>query len=204
MPKPADKSIIAVDVDDVLALNAQAFVDFSNQRWGTNLSVNDYSDHWVDLWKVNEHEGKRRVDEYLGSGSFSEYLSVAGAHNILKRLKKDHKLVVLTARQKSLSQETNAWLQKHFSDVFDEIHFAGVWDKPLAEAVKLDKTEVAKQIGADYLVEDQLKYALPAAKAGIKVLLFGEYPWNQINKLPAGITRVKDWQEVLEHFSEKG
>lgn len=200
MPKPASKPIIAVDVDDVLAIHAQEFVNYSNNRWGTNLEVGDYHDHWAEIWQVDWDETQRRLHEYLNAGQFAKYRSVNDADAVLKKLKSKYKLAVLTARQQSLAKDTLAWVEKHFSNTFDEVHFAGIWDLGLEEAVKRNKTAVAKQIGAKYLIEDQLKYALPVAEAGIKVLLFGDYPWNKLEKLPKNIIRVKNWQEVLEYF----
>lgn len=44
---------IAVDIDDVLADNAAGFVTFSNERWGTNLTPDDYGEHWVKVWQVD-------------------------------------------------------------------------------------------------------------------------------------------------------
>jgi uncharacterized HAD superfamily protein len=203
MPKPANKPIIAVDVDDVLAVHAQEFVNYSNRKWGTNLEVSDYHDHWAEIWQVDWDETQRRLREYLTAGQFAKYKTINNADVILKRLKSNYKLAVITARQQSLAEGTITWINKHFNDTFDEIHFAGVWDLGLEEAVKRNKTAVAQQIGAEYLIEDQLKYALPVAEAGIKVLLFGDYPWNQSDKLPAGVVRVKNWQEVLEYFDGK-
>ena len=47
---------IAIDIDDVLAENAIGFVAFSNERWGTRLSVDDYSEHWSEMWRVDSEE----------------------------------------------------------------------------------------------------------------------------------------------------
>jgi hypothetical protein len=47
---------IAVDVDDVLSQSAKGFVAYSNQRWGTKPTVDDYDDHWAEMWKI-EREG---------------------------------------------------------------------------------------------------------------------------------------------------
>lgn len=35
------KKVIAVDLDDVLSASAPAYVKFSNERWETNLTVED-------------------------------------------------------------------------------------------------------------------------------------------------------------------
>lgn len=204
MPNPENKSTIAVDIDDVIAVHAPAFIEFSNQKWGTSLTVADYTDHWSQLWQVEEAEMKRRVEDYHAKGQFRKYDTVSDAFKTLKNLKTNYKLVVLTARQASLQEDTIEWISENFSDIFDEIHFADIWNKPLDQAVKQNKTSLAKQIGAEYLIEDQLKYALPAAEAGIKVLLFGDYPWNRTDQLPKSVTRVKNWHEVLKYFNEQG
>ncbi|MBC7869007.1 hypothetical protein H7X69_02425 [Candidatus Saccharibacteria bacterium] len=44
MPLAHSKPTIAIDIDNVLAYNAKGFVEFSNQRWGTTLEVDDWSD----------------------------------------------------------------------------------------------------------------------------------------------------------------
>jgi len=110
---------------------------------------------------------------------------------------------VVTSRRREASKDTIDWIKRHFGDVFEEIHFAGIWDNldgNVLEKLKLDKTEICKQIGADYLIDDQPKHCIAAADAGIKALLFGDYKWNRNTKLKTGMTRVNNWQEVLEYF----
>ena len=49
MPQPT----IAVDLDDVLAMHAAVFVNFSNEQHETNYRPEDYDDDW------------RAVEEYF-------------------------------------------------------------------------------------------------------------------------------------------
>ena len=65
----------------------------------------------------------------------------------------------------------------------------------------MTKAEICAEIGADYLVDDQPKHCLAAAKAGIKTILFGDYKWNRDTKLMPNMVRAKNWQEVLEYFT---
>ena len=58
---------IAVDIDDVLAENAAGFVKYSNEKWGTNLTVDDYDERWGAIWKVDSLEVERRAQEYHNS-----------------------------------------------------------------------------------------------------------------------------------------
>ncbi len=66
------KQTIAVDIDDVLSVNVPAFINFSNERWGTRLTIDDYSEHWGDMWKVDHDEWGRRAKEFHDSGILSK------------------------------------------------------------------------------------------------------------------------------------
>ena len=106
--------------------------------------------------------------------------------------------MVVTARDTILERVTRDWLKKHFGELFADAHFTARYS---LDGKSQTKTAVCLAIGAGYLVDDALDLSIDAAKAGIKVLLFGDYPWNQTKKLPRGIARVKNWQEVLEYFN---
>jgi uncharacterized HAD superfamily protein len=54
---------------------------------------------------------------------------------------------------------------------------------------------MVRQLRLDLLIEDELHVALAVAVVPIPVLLF-DRPWNR-GKLPTGITRVRDWSQVL-------
>ncbi|OGL35477.1 hypothetical protein A3F65_00150 [Candidatus Saccharibacteria bacterium RIFCSPHIGHO2_12_FULL_47_16b] len=206
MPKPGSKQTIAVDLDDVLAANAEAFINFTNKRWNTNLTVDDFDEHWAKVWQVEHDEERKRALEFLKSGIVKKYRPFIEALPVLRRLGKDYNLVVLTSRVRLINKDTRAWLDKHFKGIFSQIHHAGIWDdwsKRSHEKIKFTKTDVANEIGADYLIDDQAKHCLAAAEAGIEALLFGDYSWNKLEKLPPKVTRVKNWQEVLEYFTHQ-
>lgn len=67
----------------------------------------------------------------------------------------------------------------------------------------MTKGELAKSIGADYIIDDQIKHVLAAAELGIRGILFGDYAWNKADVLPDNVTRVNDWQEVLNYFETR-
>ena len=210
MSKPANKKTIAVDVDDVLAANAAGFVKFSNERWGTNLRPDDYHEHWAEMWGVDHKEMLRRRGEIIKAKLFMSYDFHDDAKAALTRLSKTYKLVILTSRTTDVSEDTVEWIKGYFGDLFSEMHFAGIWEKlnrseaKVEDVIKITKGEIAQQIGADYLIDDQPKHCLAAAEAGIKSILFGAYKWNRDTKLVPNMVRVKNWQEVLEYFDAAG
>jgi uncharacterized HAD superfamily protein len=208
MPKPATKPIIAVDIDDVLAANAKGFTDYSNKKWGTNLYPDDYTEHWAQMWKIDKKEAEERAQTIHANVSeiISGYHHDAEAKSVLTKLKEDFKLVIVTSRRRVIQKDTIEWINKYYPGIFDEIHFAGIWDdknKDLDVRMKATKTELLVQISADYLIDDQPKHCFAAADAGIKTVLLGDYRWNRDITVRPNVVRAKTWQKVLEYFNEK-
>jgi len=191
------KPIVAIDIDDVLADNAGGLVAWSNARWGMNLTMDDYDEHWGRMWRTDDPEVvERRALEYHDSGAFGQYAHFAEALPVLKRLAKRYRLVIVTSRRSILKPETQGWLDRHFAGVFREVHFAGIYDNKAQGRHAATKTALCRKIGAAYLIDDQPKHCVDAAKAGITALLFGDYAWNRSEKLPEGVVRVRDWVSV--------
>lgn len=207
MPRPANKKIIAIDIDEVIAIHVPAFIEFSNKRWGTSLRVEDYDDHWAKMWEIDHEEVAKRTEEMDREKLASSLEPIKDAKPVLEKLTADYKLVVTTARRTSMTAETLEWIDKYFPGIFQEVHFAGMWDrldsnKAIDISSKATKAELLLEISADYLVDDHPKHCFAAARAGIKTVLFGDYPWSRNLKLPKGVVRAKNWQEVLEYFDE--
>lgn len=207
MPNPANKPTIAVDIDDVLAANAKGFVEYSNKKWGTNLIPDDYHERWALVWGVNEEEAEKRAKQIHADVShlIGNYEADLSAKEVLKQLSISYRLVIVTSRRRVIEKDTFDWLEKYYPGIFEEVHFAGIWDsgKDLDTRVNATKTDVVKQIGADYLIDDQPKHCLAAAKAGIQTILFGDYRWNRDIKLAKNMIRAKTWQDVLEYFNAR-
>lgn len=195
------KKLIAIDVDDVLAAAAPAFVAFSNERWDTHLTPEDFSEHWAEMWQVDLEETARRFDIYATSGLISTYKSMDAAKETLQELKKHYRLAVVTSRSLSLEAETVAWLKQEFGSLLDEVHFSGIYEAGLSNETAIQtKAAVFQRIGASYVVDDQLKHCLAAAEVGIPAVLFGDYKWNWQKTLPKLVRRCKDWAAVREYF----
>lgn len=198
---------IAVDIDDVLSKTVEAFITFSNERWGHTLTTDDYQEAWAEVWNVTIKEAEKRGIEYHDSGAVGRYRPHDSAFDVLKKLSKKYRLIAATSRRKVLMPETEAWMAQHFPGIFSELHYAGMWDRTqndfdIKRALSNTKTELLQQIGANYLIDDQLKHCVSAHQAGITAILFGEYGWNK--NLPEGsegIIRARDWNEVAEYFN---
>lgn len=199
------RKTIAVDIDDVLAINVPAFLEFSNRRWGTNLTIDDFREDWGAMWQIEKETWIERMNEIHESKIFSSFKSFEDAKEVLQGLASKYRLIIITSRRKELEQETAAWIDEYFPDVFEEVHHAGIWDKLEKEdsvaIATTTKAEICSQLGGDYLIDDHLKHCFAAADSGIPSLLFGDYPWNRADTLPEGVVRVRDWRSVGDYFN---
>lgn len=198
MPKPASKPIIAIDIDEVLTPHFQDLIDWYNRKYKTKLTLKHNHPTDPRPWGTDDiNVAIRRVHGYYETPQFLNSQPYEEAIRALRHLSRDYSLVVITARDTIIEKVTRDWLDEHFGELISEAHFTARYS--LMGKVRT-KVSVCLEIGAEYLIDDGLENVIEASAAGIKVLLYGDYPWNETKELPPNVTRVKDWQEVLEYF----
>jgi uncharacterized HAD superfamily protein len=195
---------IAVDIDDVLSATVEGIVSFSNERWGMQLTMEDYTEEFAVFWGVPLQEAHKRIDEMLSSGLFSRHRHFEDAVPVLTSLKQQgYNLVAVTSRRSILKPDTDKWLKRYFPGIFKEVRYMGLWDgqHDVQKALKQTKAEICRELGAEYLIDDQLKHCVGAAAAGVTSFLFGEYKWNSTaDELPANLIRVNGWDDIGRYF----
>lgn len=196
------KPVIAVDIDDVLALSVNKFIEWSNNKFGTNIVFDQYTEDWSLLWGISQAQTTERVKQMYKDGLPAQYSRINESTEVLNKLKPDYELVVATARRKAEHIQTRRWIQEHYPAVFKDVHFAGIWDEITEHSPKKTKARLCKELGVDYLIDDQAKHCLGASQVGVKALLFGEYPWNKNVSLPREIEKVTNWKEVEDYFNK--
>ena len=198
-PKP----VIAVDIDDVLALSVDKFIEWSNSKFGTEITFDQYTEDWSKLWNISQAETTKRVNQMYREGIPSKYSRVEEAVEVLNKLKSTHKLIVATARRKAEHAQTKDWIKRHYPAVFNDVHFAGIWDEITEHSPKKTKARLCRQLGVDYLIDDQIKHCVGASNVGVTALLYGDYPWNRHIGSTGNIKRVVTWREIEEYFADK-
>src|ERR1700685_1917058 len=116
MNRGRTRQTIAIDVDDVLAAEAEFIVNYSNVHWRRNLKIPDYQEYWQGRWGVDYEEARRREVLLHQPGIEASYRLIDGADAVLRKLSKHYRLVAVTSRQKVVAQETRDWLQENFRD----------------------------------------------------------------------------------------
>jgi predicted amidohydrolase len=117
------------------------------------------------------------MNAFFESSHFEELNPIEFALEVLQRMKHRYSLHVVTARQHKVETDTRAWLNKHFPDIFEEIHFGNHYCN---SGKSRSKAEICKSINAQLLIDDSMIYATQCALENINVILFGKYPWNQV------------------------
>lgn len=174
-------------------------IDYLDKNHRIKLTEADFKSYYFErIWAGGPEEALEIFRQYRDQLGV-QIAPHKGAKEAIHKLAQKYDIVVITSRDGGLEQKTMEWLDAHFPELFKDVLILGK-DIYLHSLEILDKASVCKRIGADYLIDDSYKHALDAHKQKIKALLFGNYAWNQAKELPNGITRVKDWQGVLEYF----
>lgn len=199
MPKPENKKILAVDIDDVIYPFVPSLIDYLDSNHKVKMSHEDFVEYDIrKVWGGGPEEAEEIFQKYIKDSGI-EIAPIKGAQQAIRKLAENYEIVIMTSRSSKNFPKTEAWLTQHFPDIFREVHLLG---NKYDDDRYRRKAEVCKELGVHCLIDDHLPHVLETNEVGIKTLLFGDYPWNQIHELPEEITRVHSWREVLEYFDE--
>ncbi|KNA15944.1 hypothetical protein SOVF_093810 [Spinacia oleracea] len=199
-----EKIVVAVDVDEVLGNFVSALNRFIADRYSSNHTVSEYHVYeFFRIWNCSRDEADIRVHEFFKSSYFKNGIyPLPGAQKTLNNLSSFCNLSVVTSRQNVIKDHTIEWLEKHYSGLFEEIHFGNHF---ALDGESKPKSEICRSMGAKVLIDDNPRYALECAEVGISVLLFdyqNSYPWCKTgsnNQHPL-VTKVHNWEEVEQQL----
>lgn len=196
------KPRIACDIDEVLVDFLGSLIAFHNDTYGTSLTPENFNSYqFHNVWGGTVEDCNRKMQLFFESPHFLEGMRpLPAALDCLQSLKEKFELHVVTARQNKLQDVTRAWIQKHYPDIFEELHFGNHY---ATEGVARTKASMCAEINAILLIDDSFHYAVECAQAGIPVILFGDYAWNRsgdvshLNQDRDLVVRVSTWAETV-------
>ena len=178
---------IGIDIDDVLLDFCIPFVEFHNQRYGTDWGeVNSYrlEDFSGDSWDEMQTKMDRFVEEF---DIFNKPID-SKIRESVERLSLEHELYIITGRANHYLDGTRKWAENNLKGLYRELCFVYGGEN------KTDKWEFCKRHGIETMIEDMEEFATKCNDNGIKVLLF-DHTWNQ-GVEGSNITRVYGWQDI--------
>lgn len=196
------KKIIAVDIDDTIAESLEAFRKKANEHAGSNLAPDDYkieADYWGYYEQVWEQHG---ITDLVNATKVYEDLHtdqslvplLPGAQFAVSELMKKYEIVLITARDPRWEAATKDWIRDQFGDRAPDLYFS----QAHRDASSKTKGQICKDVGAEWLVDDNVEHCLSAVKEEVTPILFGDYGWQ--HHAPEELVRCEDWQAVLEYF----
>lgn len=191
------KQKIGVDLDSVLAELSSKLLEYLNDTYDTDFSVDDCKEYDLSsMWNCSKNECTRRVYDFYKSKYFEEVKPVKGSKEGIKYLANKYDLFVITSRPSWLEKETVEWVEKYFPSKFKKVILTN--QVSIEEKMKT-KSEVGKELGISYLIDDHVEYLMDSFNNGIKVIAF-DMPWNRKADLPDEVIRISNWKEIEKHL----
>lgn len=185
--------VIAIDCDDVLIESTTFLVDAYNAKFGTKVTVERAHDPRNEEWGTLDYGLiLERLSILQHTVQYAEIQPLPEAVSAVLDLAKNHELHLITARDKSVERVTMAMLDQYLPNCSTSIEHVGK-DR--------SKGEVCKVLGADILIDDNMKHLIDGLAHGMPsggALHFGDYPWNSSEVLPEGIVACSDWEAVVQ------
>jgi 5'(3')-deoxyribonucleotidase len=200
-----ERPVVAVDLDEVLGEFIPQLVKFHNANCTESAQLSSasfFSYEFAKVWGGTRDEAIAKVHQFFDSEYFADIPVLPGAkEGVHALLRMGYRLVVVTSRQFEIELKTRDWINRHFGGCFDNIAFGNHWG---LSGAKVSKASLCQELGAKYLIDDSLDYAIECSKKDMRVLLFGTYAWNANDgypqPLPPTVTRVGNWAQVVNEL----
>ncbi len=188
------KPVIATDLDEVLSPFVPDLIRWYNQLYQTDFGVHEITTYdFARIWGVTHEKSVEICNTFHTTRDIEAISPIDHSVETLSALKNHFDLVLVTSRPLQHEGHTKAWINRHFPNIFADIILCNHWTS-VGKSIK--KSEVCKNINAQYFIDDLPHYIQEVAECEIKTFLFGEYPWNQKVPLHKNVQRVSGWKEV--------
>ncbi len=187
---------VGIDLDDTIWDYQTIFLKFYNEKFKKNpLPKNLFSSSLGGFLKISKEKLRNLLDEFAMRSDFKNLPLVEGAKEAIQKLEEKHNLFFITARPPKRKELTRECFFNHFG-YYGKIYFLG--EKSFSHFKT--KGEICKNLGINFMIDDNLENLKSCKKEGIKSFLLGK-PWNKGRNL-RGIKRVKNWEEILNLIKE--
>jgi uncharacterized HAD superfamily protein len=187
------RSVIGVDFDDISYPFNATYVKYHNREHGSSLTYEDITCYDLGLiYGCHADIVDERTSAFYASLDHDEAPPIVGSVEALTHLSKHYDLHIVTSRREELRALTEAWINRFMPGVFVGVHFTNGFCAQNGK--KRPKSEVCKELGARFLIDDALSHAEEVASAGIPVFM-PDRPWNR-SHTPPSVLRVHAWDEI--------
>ena len=188
---------IAVDFDDVLFPCVGHMTDFLRLQGYPHLRAENITVfHLHEIMGCSPQRALEIELAYHQLGTPKEtVLPIANSQEIIQLLKQRYRrLSVATSRRSNYGQSNIDYANHYYPKAFSDFYFGDQY----GETNHTPKSSICVPENVDLIIDDNLDHAIDCAKAGVQVILFGDYGWNKTPSggLPEGVFRASDWKKV--------
>jgi len=187
---------IAIDIDDTIFPTARGFIKYHNQKYKTSKKFKECKNlHASKLFNLSFEEYIKRWREFTNTDDHNLMKPFPKSIEIIKKLKKNNELYIITARNNSMTKNTKQLIEKNFGKKF----FKKIIHLDYKNDGKDQKHEVCKELKIKLIVDDSLETILACSKEKINCILFNyrnTYNWNLYSKNNKYIQKASSWKEI--------
>lgn len=179
--------IFCVDMDNVLLPHQEKIVELYNSKYGTNYTVNDFTEYdAASILGVDGAEKMRKI--YSDPNVYDLLTPVKGAKNVLQKLiNAGHQVYIVTDAVPCTWERKVNWIKQYFPFIGDG-YIISMKHKWLFRC--------------DVMIEDRLDTLLKGYHYD-RICI--DFPWNrEVRDEVYGIYRCKDWNDVITAVNKIG
>ncbi|MDO8623551.1 MAG: hypothetical protein Q7R52_04865 [archaeon] len=181
---------IGIDLDDVVFDFVPTFLEIYNEKYGKTILFEEfYTYNFPTVLSISLEETLNLIKLMILS---KEIPLIFKSDKSIMQLSTKHEIFFITSRL--VRETTLGSLNKFFPNIKFEIIFSS---NIYTNSPGKTKAEICKENKIEIMIEDSKEYAFECAENGIKVFLLDK-PWNKTCNKHENITRVKNWDEILE------
>ncbi|MFC1755758.1 hypothetical protein ACFL96_20605 [Thermoproteota archaeon] len=178
---------IGIDIDGVICDLVKNILIITKEMYGFNLRKEDIYKHEIHEVLGLEKDSFGKV--FVRALSSLNHPAVKGAVTYINKLKKKHKIILVTSRPKRFNRITREWLRMNNID-YDKL-------------VNIKSEKHTKLGGFDFFIDDHLGEIVFASRIkGLKSILFDQ-PWNKSFNMENSFVRVRTWRKIYSLIENK-
>lgn len=193
------KQIIGLDVDGVIADYFTPLLIHINQLLGTSHRYEDCISHnLAESFGISVEEMRKLLIDFETDELIASLPPLEGALEAIALLQTKYDIAIITSRRTEWQAATAAWLDQYFSAV--QVYYTIGRNNTFAGGPnRLHKPQVAEQIGAFCLIEDNEQEFYHWDSDKVEPICFAQ-PWNRgLIATHPHIPRLR-WPEIISRL----
>jgi 5'(3')-deoxyribonucleotidase len=181
---------VAIDIDEVL-VNFLFPMAKRNHKTHKLRSKPKYNYVYREIFEIDEVTSQKMVQEFYQSKAFMGLKPIPGSQKAMYKLRRGaNKMYVVTGRQDSVREETEAWIETYFPNIFDDVILTNSYTPH-----EVKKSDICRALNIGLIIDDNKSICDQCIEAGTDALNYiGDdeiYSWCEESEIS-----IKGWDTL--------